>query len=772
MRTRNNSTLVFPFYVCDVTQPSMSVRRLAEQGFNTTLNKKRPAITHTKGFKATLEQREGLYFLQATVVALPSNMRLDIRQTTEGVIAKVMLVTLTPTGMEALRNKNDLWTLQRTSVPSEGTQNTTQGIVHTRQQMPGSNRQIGKLQKNDSQEKRRQQRRLWRKVPRPKTRSNRRKSFKHNIGPERHGSRWREEHLFLATSHQHQHYQQQWDNQHSYSSNAPPALAYRHTTKKPLTDTRPMRSTGIPHPRDTPATSDYWIGEGNMWKRVHVQPRWDLYISQQTDDGPDVTKLTPARTMFVRPTDGSRYYRIDGDWTTKRQATLNVEWIGSTNFEENSTYKDEFILDDPERSSRSKESNGHPSTTAADRTGKTRARVDTPTIQKLVSSMLPKQGTTEQSSKADNKAASNPSWRHLLQVAWLGEKQTTPILTANRRGDRHMHGGMDRRPNKQHGIPVNMSPAVSDGMWQNTRHPKQHRHTVRSGSLPDRILKMTAATFGGNLAARQAPAYTSQAQGSVERFHRTLMGQVRALKLKLENNYRIHLTSKHPITPWMVKQAAYLLNRYAVHSDGNISYYRRWSKEHKTPICEFGETVLYMPPTTKHDPKMESRFFPAFWLGKDTATSENMLGISGKVVKARTIRRQIKPAKYDNRMMDIINNSSMAATPTAAFVPLPTPKTQTADPQAAQQTRTHTPQQQPAIADLPTATAPSTQPDRASRHQRKARSRTRSRKAVHQNSSEQQNNKQHRSGLRGQQNHPQQGWEFQQWRWRRRKEKQ
>ena len=110
MRTRNNSTLVFPFYVCDVTQPSMSVRRLAEQGFNTTLNKKRPAITHTKGFKATLEQREGLYFLQATVVALPSNMRLDIRQTTEGVIAKVMLVTLTPTGMEALRNKNDLWT--------------------------------------------------------------------------------------------------------------------------------------------------------------------------------------------------------------------------------------------------------------------------------------------------------------------------------------------------------------------------------------------------------------------------------------------------------------------------------------------------------------------------------------------------------------------------------------------------------------------------------------------------------------------------------------
>ena len=196
----------------------------------------------------------------------------------------------------------------------------------------------------------------------------------------------------------------------------------------------------------------------------------------------------------------------------------------------------------------------------------------------------------------------------------------------------------------------------------------------------------------------------------------------------------------------MVKHAAYLLNRYAVHSDGNTSYYRRWNKEHKT------------------------RFFPAVWMGKDTATSENILGISGKVVKARTIRRQIKPAKYDNRMMDIINNSSAAATPTAAFLPLPAPKTpakrpqttttetQTADPQAAQQTRTHTPQQHPAITDLPMATAPLTQPDRASLPSPTKREIADDiAEAVHQSSIEQQNNKQHRSGLRRQQNHPQQG---------------
>ena len=52
-----------------------------------------------------------------------------------------------------------------------------------------------------------------------------------------------------------------------------------------------------------------------------------------------------------------------------------------------------------------------------------------------------------------------------------------------------------------------------------------------------------------------------------------------------------------------MKHAAYLLNRYAIHADGNISYYRRWNKEHKTPICDFGETVLYMLPTAKQMPK-------------------------------------------------------------------------------------------------------------------------------------------------------------------------
>lgn len=75
--------------------------------------------------------------------------------------------------------------------------------------------------------------------------------------------------------------------------------------------------TTIPRPKDMVPTEDYWIREGHLWKRVHIKSRTQLYISQQTQDGPDVTKLIPGRTTIVKPTSGSRPYRIYDDWTTK-----------------------------------------------------------------------------------------------------------------------------------------------------------------------------------------------------------------------------------------------------------------------------------------------------------------------------------------------------------------------------------------------------------------------------------------------------------------------
>ena len=150
------------------------------------------------------------------------------------------------------------------------------------------------------------------------------------------------------------------------------------------------------------------------------------------------------------------------------------------------------------------------------------------------------------------------------------------------------------------------------------------------------------------------------------------MIQVRTLKAQLEANYDISITSQHPIIPWLVRHAVYLLNRYATHADGNTSFYRRWNKQHRTPLCEFGETVLYQLPNVKDLPKLENRFLPAIWLGKDTASGETLLGIATKVIRARTIKRQPMPEKHNRQLMDIINNSGLNKFPTAGTaIPLP-----------------------------------------------------------------------------------------------------
>ena len=370
MHNTNKQTIVVPFYVCDVTQPIMSVTRLAEQGFNTQLNET-PTITHTKGFNSALKQREGLYFLPVVLITLPANLRLEVNQTAEGTTARIAPVTLTPTGMEVLRNKNDLWTFNsqgflvrvhrttrkalfmpdsRCPVPTERLENYRRTII----QRPNNNTEVMEEAYQDLDKK--QQKRIiqgnnwtgetWFKVKRGTV-------LPGNIPPQPALPPAKEP----ATPSQ------------QTTVDQPQAPMYRHNVKKPLTEVRPTDQamtttqpyqTAIPHPKEVSPTQDYWIKEGPYWKRVHVQPRRDMYIPQQTDDGPDVTRLTTWRQTMVKPTSGNRGYRIDDDWTTKRKATLDIEWTGSTNFEENASYKDEFITDEPEEQQEAKRAKGVP----------------------------------------------------------------------------------------------------------------------------------------------------------------------------------------------------------------------------------------------------------------------------------------------------------------------------------------------------------------------------------------------------------------------------
>ena len=88
------------------------------------------------------------------------------------------------------------------------------------------------------------------------------------------------------------------------------------------------------------------------------------------------------------------------------------------------------------------------------------------------------------------------------------------------------------------------------------------------------LLQTTAAKIG-SMTVRHAPSYSSNSQGSVERLHRTLLGQVRVVKAQVESNYSMTMSTKHCLLPWIVRHAAWTVNRYVIHPDGYTSFERR-----------------------------------------------------------------------------------------------------------------------------------------------------------------------------------------------------
>ena len=114
------------------------------------------------------------------------------------------------------------------------------------------------------------------------------------------------------------------------------------------------------------------------------------------------------------------------------------------------------------------------------------------------------------------------------------------------------------------------------------------------------------------------------------------------------NNHMIH--NNHPLMPWMIRHAAWLINRYLVHSDGLTSYQRRWERDYKHAICEFGETVLYRLPAKQL--KGDLALHKAIWLGVDDSNGESFVGATKGVIRARTIRRLQQDFKYDEQLLN------------------------------------------------------------------------------------------------------------------------
>ena len=335
------------------------------------------------------------------------------------------------------------------------------------------------------------------------------------------------------------------------------------------------------------------------------------------------------RQTIVAPTANKGGFRDGDDWTIEPDKTLTYHWTGSTIFEEQTGYKATYESDDNEQQRQhAKAARGLPQPKQP--AAQERAEHElTSSIPQLVRNMRPNKRASRQPPKTNKQTTSHPSRHHLHQHCGR-EKQhcNTPILTAIDVETGMCMAALIEDKTQHFDYLVNCIQAflMETGRAQATLA----NITLQSdnGQFITNLLKATALRMGGNISVRQSASYSSQSLGSIERLHRTLAGQIRTIRAQLENNYDRTITSQQPIMPWMVRHAASLLNRYHIHSDGNTSFYRRWSKERKALLCLFGETIQYMVPTAKTPPKLEQRFFTGIWLGRDTATNERIIGVT------------------------------------------------------------------------------------------------------------------------------------------------
>ena len=161
----------------------------------------------------------------------------------------------------------------------------------------------------------------------------------------------------------------------------------------------------------------------------------------------------------------------------------------------------------------------------------------------------------------------------------------------------------------------------------------------------------------GGMSMRATPRDWKQAHGFVGKAQQNFYGQVRAVRLQLQERYSADLTAQSAVYPWIVKHAQFILNRFLTHPDGNTSYFRRWGKNYTSTLCECGETVLFRMPGPLRE-KGDTAWHTGIWLGRDTEADEHVVFTSQVGIhKVRTIKRQV-PSKQWNRELFLKLNST------------------------------------------------------------------------------------------------------------------
>jgi hypothetical protein len=144
---------------------------------------------------------------------------------------------------------------------------------------------------------------------------------------------------------------------------------------------------------------------------------------------------------------------------------------------------------------------------------------------------------------------------------------------------------------------------------------------------------------GHRTLVEESPVQSSGSNGVVERAVQTIEGQVRVLKLSLEERLGQEVPASHCIVAFLAEYAAYLVNRLEVGKDGKTPWERSRGKSASVMGVEFGEKVMFKKKAKDKNEKINARWEKGIFVGARSCSGELLVATSLGVRKCRSIRR-------------------------------------------------------------------------------------------------------------------------------------
>ena len=160
----------------------------------------------------------------------------------------------------------------------------------------------------------------------------------------------------------------------------------------------------------------------------------------------------------------------------------------------------------------------------------------------------------------------------------------------------------------------------------------------------------------------------SNSNGTIERAIQDVEGQCRTLRKALEDRVTSKFPLKHPVTPWLIRHAGYLITRCRVRPSGRTSFQLMKGRRANGKLFEFGENVHFKIPKTPDMPgKYDDQWSEGIWLGSDMRSGKHLVGKESGVFRVYTVRPMPEDKQWSKDRLDSIRGTPKQPVPGQAY---------------------------------------------------------------------------------------------------------